>query len=182
MNLVCGAGLSIIDFSDVQSAMLISNGATVTLEGCTFTRNSVPPGGIYTGIIIVEAVHTDYETNDQSQQDTILRLQQCILENNDADHDLVAIDYDSESSPSLFDAVIYSDVGREVFTTLDLTLDPSLPLAEVPASRPGIDTSTSWFVELQRVRRLCTHAMLTCSTLCIRGLLVYTNERRHNLR
>ena len=152
MHPTCGAGLSITNFESDTSALWINNGATVTLEGCTLSRNSISDAYTNSAVISVNAV--DPDSSVSQQQDTILRLRQCTFSSNTANHTLVA----REISPyTLFDVGIYSYVERKVWKLRELNGDylrsqgTTLPLAQAPTSRPGIDASTPWLLNVQQV-------------------------------
>lgn len=144
----CCAGLSIIDFESATSAIFISQGATVTLQNSTLTRNTITGSFLNVAIISVNAV----DPNDNNvPQDTILRLRQCTLAGNTATNVLTAT---ADSEPfELFGVGVYSDVEREVFLNGAIPLrGNTLGLEEAPGGRPGIDESSVWFVDLQQVR------------------------------
>ena len=136
----CGAGLKIIDFESEYSALQISDEATVTLEGCTLSRNSISDAYANNAVIRV------------LDEDTILRLRQCTLSGNTAPNMLAV----RCNSCAMSDVGIYSDVEREVYLDSDSPSQATtLPLAQAPASRPGIDASTPWLLNVQQVRSRC---------------------------
>ena len=147
------AGLSILDFNS-ESALEMNQGATVMLERCTFSRNTIEwkwGSSGRNGLIPVRAVSAT--ADDLPSQDTILLLKQCSIFDNTATDILVS---SSEKFPfTYFDAKIYSDEEREVYyqKTADV-IGTTLPLDQAPANRPGIGPSTPWFATLQEVWRL----------------------------
>lgn len=150
------ADLTIAGFSSEITALSISNGATVTLVGCSVLDNRITGTQLDDAVISVEAV--DPDNTFSQQQDTILRLQQCSFGDNDSDHVLV-----SESGSAIhseYEAFIFSDVSREVhqYIAEDILLTSTQPLVDAPISRPGITATSSWFVTTQEV--CCLRAYL----------------------
>lgn len=143
------AGLSISDFSSDTAALFISSGATVNLEGCTISRNTISDTYSNSGVISVNAVDTD--NDNAQQQNTTLRMQQCILFGNSGVETIIA---DSTGIFNKFDVAIYSNVPRPVYYTKDSKHGSTLSLNQVPASRPGIAASSPWFLGVQQVWQL----------------------------
>ena len=139
-----------IDLSSEAAALFISNGGTVNLDGCTISRNTIYGAQLNSAVISVNAVSPD--SDEAQQQSTILRLQQCTLSGNTAPSLLTATSADVSPWP-LFEAEIYSDVEREMQLNIDSGIweGPTPPLIQAPASRPGIDGTSAWFVALQQV-------------------------------
>lgn len=126
---VYAQGLLVTDFMSQEAVVLIEDGATVSMQQCSFTRNSLNGTTRNEAIISVHG------------QNTILRLQNCDFTANDAFYDLSATN----------DAKIYSDMKFEVFMNDNIaSVGVASPLQQAPADRPGIDASSPWFLEVQQ--------------------------------
>lgn len=143
------AGVSIIDFTSENSALFISDGATVLLNASVISRNTVSYTWPNSGVISVNSINPDI-FGDQLA-DTIVRLRNCNLEGNDAVHDLIAT-----TDGAIYremNVSVYSDETRNLFWNLpDPSMSTTLPLSLAPVDRPGIDASTDWFVNLKEAR------------------------------
>lgn len=93
-----------------RSALQINNGATVSLNNCTLTRNIISDLHTNSAVISINALNPN-ELASQPQ-DTVLLMQQCALPDNSAPHDIAALK--GSDYYTLFDAEVYSDVEREV--------------------------------------------------------------------
>lgn len=143
------AGVHVIDFSTTETAMAIINGATVTLADCSFARNIINATFQNSAIIVVNAVVPDIP--DKQDQDTILRMQQMSFIDNTAPSIIASA---TQVVPFLdFDVAVYSDEKMKVYAvSASPFIDTTLSLDEAPASRPGVDASSSWFLNMQEVR------------------------------
>ena len=148
MHPKCDAGLRIVDFESVNTALWIGLGATVTLQDSSLSRNSISDTLPSNAVIDVYAVRLD--ASGAQQQDTILRLQECIISSGTGVISLIAFTAEPYTE---FNASIYSDLKSDVYLFNDSptqgTTLPTLPLAQAPAR--GINASFEWFLDVQQV-------------------------------
>lgn len=148
-NRSCGdrrthAGLSIFDFASKFAALIATNGATVTLDSCTFARN-----GQTNGAVLYVAAGNQLEPKTVPQ-DTIIRLMSTTISDSSGSYDIFA-ESQSAQHPH-FSVGVYSEEDMAVYySNTGLGLDSTLPLEDAPASRPGIDSSSDWFLAVQEV-------------------------------
>lgn len=140
--------------------MVISEGATVTLEDSVLSRNTVSHAWPDNAIIDVYTTDYDYFLGDYyeepvdyssswNQKPAILRLKNCTFSQNKAPYTLTSTGVSEDLN---FDVQIYSDVQRPVHLPNFTSLGSTLPLEQAPSSRPGIDDKSPWFVDAQKVR------------------------------
>jgi hypothetical protein len=140
------------------SALWISNGATVNMVGCSFTRNFITGAKLNDAVISVNAVQPNGSIYGRAQ-DTMLRFQQCSEENN---HGRFLSAY-NEGSFGSFDVLIFSDGNFTVNRVINLgevKYEDPLPLTD-PQSRRGIDNSSDWFLQTLQVCTLKAFAEST---------------------
>lgn len=165
------AGLSIIDFYNNGSALVIAAGATVTLKDSRFARNELIDNWV-NGAVIAVTAKTPNNRFGQDQY-SLLRLENCDFSGNNATHDLVGV---TQAFHAGFDVRIYSDIerkvafpwekqpvskmytlGEEVFgnqydDSIMVYQEVTLPLEQAESERPGIDAYSPWFVKVQQAR------------------------------
>lgn len=130
------AGLSVLDFSSIHSAVHINGGATVTLKRSTVARTSQTTSK--GAPIVFSELSTAYEK--YPNQDIVLRLEDVTFSENTADHDISATDFENTK------ALVYSNSKTTVFyNTDDLEFGWTASLHQAPEPRPGIDATTAWF-------------------------------------
>jgi hypothetical protein len=124
--------------------MWINHGATVTMVNCNFTSNNVTSSDTGNAVLSINA-----SNEGEKQQDTIVRLQQCIFKDNYADYDVATNDYE-------FSAFVYgNNATLKVHhnSTNGATQGMIRPLAEAPTEREGINGSSPW---IQMVKKVCS--------------------------
>lgn len=129
--------------------MFISEGSTVRLQGCSFSRNDISGSSENKAVVSVNAKSNNYL--DGQPQDTILVLLDCTFTGNSGASEAILANSGSDAFP-LFSAEVFSDADTVVFWTEIAFLGPARPLEQVPLSRPGIEDSSEWFVNAQQVR------------------------------
>lgn len=158
-------------FSSESSVLWISDRATVTLVGCSIQDNTVSGTKLNNAVISVNAVEPT--SPDAQHQDTVLRLQQCVLTVNTADHVLIAnrggMVYSEHEAVIFNDA--FSDVEVELNSIEGELLDLTHPLDKATASRPGIDATTPWLLTVQQVRHPIAVTYFATSVMCYRVAL-----------
>lgn len=155
------AGLSFYDFNVTESVLWVGQGATVLLEDFLFARNLVGHennmGSITDALITVVARDPDFYKEHRHilpalEQSTILQMKKGSFEDNIAPYMLLSW---STGWHTEGDAQIFSDAERAVhYSAPDSLLTTTLPLAEVPSDREGINVSSPWLTAVQEVRRL----------------------------
>jgi hypothetical protein len=91
----------------------------------------------------------------EKQQDTIVRLQQCIFKDNYADYDVATNDYE-------FSALVYGNNATlrvRHNSTNGATQGIISSLAEAPTGREGINGSSPW---IQMVKKVCSSGASLC--------------------
>jgi hypothetical protein len=134
--------------------MMVNGGATVTMEDCDFIDN------VYAISNYTFQVFKFEDATIAQLQDTIVRLQHCEFQENPYGIELV-IDPTSESILDR-EALIITDpydeslkVGQRIKDEVDygnLTEHQTFDRSSVPAERRGIDSTSSWLKEVQKVR------------------------------
>jgi hypothetical protein len=135
--------------------MLIAEGATVTLVGCSFINSTTTSPYPFSAVLSANAVNL-YKS--AQTQDTIVRLEQCTFSGNKADSVLVT--YEGSVNYAAHFAFIYSDsiTHKVLHVTVDddgainRTEAPARPLSTAPADRKGITSSSPWLQTVQQVR------------------------------
>jgi hypothetical protein len=138
-----------------DSAMWITEGATVTLVGCSFIDSIIHSPLPFSAVLSVCAVNVEY--HDAQLQDTIVRLEQCTFSGNDADNVLAT--YKGNVNFAAYSAIIFSDTITH--KVLQVTVDdddainrteaPARPLSTAPAGREGITSTSPWLHSVQQV-------------------------------
>lgn len=146
-----------MDFNSTRSAMLISDGAIVTLNESNFERISLAAPDEEDAVVSVNAgLGPDqlelYTEHSVQQEATVLRMQQCQFSQNKSPYNLAASSL--WISSAAHETKIFSDVEMEVFMAEEGTVGTTLPLKQAQASRPGINESSSWYLSVQQVRHL----------------------------
>lgn len=150
----CCAGLALLDFASDRSILTVVYGATVTLEGCTISRNTITGRQGDGAIVNVNVGHPD--SLYPSQTNTILRMQQCFMSGNDAPHDILG---NTVVTSKGIEVSVYSDTQRPVHSNDSAPAhDTTFPLSQAPSTYPGINASSPWFENIRQVRS----QMLAC--------------------
>lgn len=137
--------MTITNFHSELFLVWVSDGASVNFVNSTVVGNRVLRSSYANdGVFSVNAWDEDYD-----EQDTSLRLEDCVVRNNVADNDFVTA---ANGTSMLYDTLIYSDIVREVYDTESESMEPSLPLSAAPANGTFISRSTPWLIEVQTVR------------------------------
>jgi hypothetical protein len=142
------AGMTSLDFGGDTSVMYASDGATVTLIGCSFIGNTINGTISNSAIFSINAVNL--ETPHKQLQDTIVRLEQCSFTDNVAGGLLVTyMDYPFTE----FSALTYSDITFDVmaFQGNSWTQSMTKPLSATPSGRLGISSTSPWLQSAQQV-------------------------------
>lgn len=133
------------NFHHEVNILWASDGATVSFMSSTVERNRVWESEFENAAVFsVNAV----TTSNGADQDTIVQLEDCVVEGNLAENEFVA--GNGKSFP-LYTAIIYSDILREVHYVDQNVKGSSLPLSAVPAERVGISSSSAWILQAQTV-------------------------------
>ena len=150
-----------MDFASHASALFVASGATVLLNTSIFSHNVISDAYPNSAVISANAVNPQF--NNGQQQDTILRLQNCTIAKGNSNSTLQLAAF-TGIPYSNFDVSVFSDVDREVLRYADSesTSGTTLSLVKSPASRPGIDASSPWFVNLKVRRTFVTIIALIC--------------------
>lgn len=159
------AGLSIIDFNSVSAALWVSNGATVTLQDSTITRNTISSKSKNSTLIGVSAVEPSKIYTQE--QDTILRLQNVTLTGNLGPPRIIT-DFSKAGVESAYGAGVFSDEDLFVFFAEaggGVALGVTSPLEQAPANSPGVNASDPWFVSVQEVRHAVSGSLTTLISL-----------------
>jgi hypothetical protein len=135
--------------------MFISEGATVTLVGCSFIDSTITSPYPFSAVLSANAVNLYKSAHTQ---DTIVRLEQCTFSGNKADS--VLLTYEGNVNFAAHFAFIYSDTHTH--KVLHVTVDddgainrteaPAKPLSTAPADREGITSTSPWLQSVQQVR------------------------------
>lgn len=144
------AELSVMDFKRSNSVVHIGNGAAVTLDKGALSRNAPAYTLADSGVVVVHSFNP--KNADFVQQDTILRLWQCYLIGNSHKYTPTVVVARGSSTSKMCDAEVYSDFVVDVLNADSAEVEQSMLLQEAPSGRPGIDTSSEWFVKIQEVR------------------------------
>lgn len=157
---VCDVGFSIIDFASERTVMTVVGGATVTLNGCTLSRNAITGDSPDSALLSVQ------------WPENVIRMEHCKMSGNFALHNLLV------DTSSATHAQIFSDEDFKVhYTNSDTAIDTTLPLILAPLSRPGINATSPWIIEVQRVCccfESCFHCALKgCDVLLVVDCSVY---------
>jgi hypothetical protein len=141
--------------------MWIRDGATVRLVDCTFTNNNVVEGISNRSVIYIDGTfwHPFDEELAPVPRDTIVRLDRCTFEDNNASN-LIAVYVDNVTVIPPNDTIsahVLSDDNIMVLHTGYAYDPPSQlrspePLSAAPAGRPGITGTSDWLQRIQRVR------------------------------
>jgi hypothetical protein len=153
------AGLTSSYFGGDQAAMMVTDGATVTLVECSFINNTINSTFLNSAVLSVNAV--DPSQVLAQSQDTIVRLQQCSFTNNVADALIVTTKGGDFSD---FSALVYSDAVFDVVTLYinSVTQNVTEPLSAAPPGRPGITGTSPWLRSAQQVRFSDASCLSTC--------------------
>jgi hypothetical protein len=153
----CYAGSTITKFLvSYQPAMMVSGGATVNLAECSFNDALCAIGNWTSPLFAIE------EAPIAQPQNTIIRLHRCEFSENTFDIQLVSYLMSTVNSDG--EAVAVSDPHDDrVNVTYTFLESDSAPAKEisvnstgrastVPAERRGIDSTSTWFQWVQKVR------------------------------
>lgn len=136
------------NFNTESSIFKIGGGATALLESCAVINSVVRDKFASAAIFTLNAV--DPDDIYAQKQDTVVRILSLLQIVTSQPQVVYA---EASGFFSEFDVQVYSDPPIEVvYTGENATYNGSRTLDFAPENRPGIDTNTPWFVDLEQVR------------------------------
>jgi hypothetical protein len=130
--------------------MWVGDGATVTMVASVFTDNVVHTPANHAAILSVSETHPGL---GKQQQDTIVRLQQCIFTGSNYAAYFTDADMSSEPAANPDHDLIFTDGNLQILQVFSSGENRTLgfvgALSEAPAERQGINGTSPWLLRVQ---------------------------------